>query len=461
MIFVEYRFLWFLAVVFTVHWGLQGARARKLWLLASSYFFYGVWDWRFLSLLLFSTALDYLAALGIERPGGRRRAWVTASLVGNLGLLGFFKYYNFFVDSGAELARWLGFQAHPATLAIVLPVGISFYTFQSLSYTLDVYLGNLRATRDPLDFALYVTFFPQLVAGPIVRAADFLPQMAEKKSLARVEFRAALVLFFVGFFKKACVSDGLAPGIDRYFADPGRFDALSAWVAVLAYAVQIYCDFSGYTDMALAMAMLFGYRLCTNFAHPYLAVSITEFWRRWHISLSTWLRCYLYVPLGGNRGSRLATYRNLMLTMLLGGLWHGAGWNFVIWGGLHGLGLSVARNWRERGGRQRYPALSLPVTFVFVCFCWIFFRAQSLGDALTVARAFLLFSSGGEARLSRWLLAAFLGLAGLHVLSYRRWAFEWWRRPPLWAFATGYGVAAALVLTLLSVDTRPFIYFQF
>ena len=276
MLFVELAFLPFFLVVLAVHWGLRGERARKRWLLAASWFFYGCWDWRFLSLLGFSTLLDYVVALRIERPGARKRAWILVSLCGNLGLLGIFKYFGFFVDSAVELLALLGVEAHRPTLAIVLPVGISFYTFQTLSYALDVYRGRLRASRSLLDFALFVSFFPQLVAGPIVRAADFLPQLAVPKRWARVHARAALTLFLIGFLKKACISDNLAPHVDRFFAAPAEFDSLSAWIAVLAYAVQIYCDFSGYSDMALACAGLLGYELCTNFARPYLARNLTD-----------------------------------------------------------------------------------------------------------------------------------------------------------------------------------------
>ena len=460
MLFVELAFL-----------GLRGERARKRWLLAASWFFYGCWDWRFLSLLGFSTLLDYVVALRIERPGARKRAWILVSLCGNLGLLGIFKYFGFFVDSAVELLALLGVEAHRPTLAIVLPVGISFYTFQTLSYALDVYRGRLRASRSLLDFALFVSFFPQLVAGPIVRAADFLPQLAVPKRWARVHARAALTLFLIGFLKKACISDNLAPHVDRFFAAPAEFDSLSAWIAVLAYAVQIYCDFSGYSDMALACAGLLGYELCTNFARPYLARNLTDFWRRWHISLSSWLRDYLYVPLGGNRGGRAKTYRNLMLTMLLGGLWHGASWNFVIWGGLHGAALSVLRLRDETRGPEPpgargvlAPVLATAFTFAFVCFCWIFFRARDLGDALVVARSFVLLDAVGTQSLSALLLVPLAALAGLHVLAASSAGMrvaERWRTQSRWTFASLSGVAAALAVALVPASSRPFIYFQF
>lgn len=465
MLFVEPRFLPFFLAVFAVHWLLRRNGARKVWLLAASYVFYGAWDWRFLGLIALSTVGDWAFALRIA-SAKNPRLWVRLSVCANLGLLGFFKYFGFFVDSAVALLASLGLEAHRPTLAIVLPVGISFYTFQSLSYTIDVYRGTLRATRSLLDFALFVAFFPQLVAGPIVRAVDFLPQLERKTVFNPAAVRPALVLLLVGFFKKAVVSDNLALHIDRYFAAPEEFGALSAWIATLAYGVQIYCDFSGYTDMALGCAGLLGYSLCLNFAHPYLARDITSFWRRWHISLSTWLRDYLYVPLGGSRGSNLFTYRNLMLTMLLGGLWHGAAWTFVAWGGLHGLGLVVHRIWRARvregsGLRRAFASLGLPLTLGFVCLGWIFFRAESFADAWTVLRACAFLGAGGDQRLDPRLLLLIAALAVLHAHVGRNGLGLWWQRIPGWAFSLALAALVALTLAVLPFDAKPFIYFQF
>ena len=285
MLFIELRFLFFFIAVLAVYWALPWNRARKLWLLAASCVFYCAWDWRFLGLLLFTAGLDFYVALGFERvrTHAARRALLCVSLVANFGFLCFFKYWNFFAESGARFLAWLGIPASAPTLAIVLPIGISFYTFHTLSYTIDAYRGKLRPIHRLTDFMLFVTFFPAMVAGPIVRAAQFLPQLEEKRRWRDVEVRAALVLFLIGFLKKACISDNLAPSIERYFADPASFDALSAWIGVLAYAVQIYCDFSGYTDMALAVAALLGYGLTINFDRPYLATDVVDFWRRWHI----------------------------------------------------------------------------------------------------------------------------------------------------------------------------------
>ena len=468
MIFTEFRFLGFFLLVFAVHWVLRGAQARKGWLLLSSYAFYAAWDWRFLSLILVSTAVDYVAGLKIhasENPKARKR-WLQLSLIANLGILGFFKYCDFFLASTASLLESVGFEANLPVLGIVLPVGISFFTFQTMSYSLDIYWRRLEPTRSLLDLALFVGFFPQLVAGPIVRAADFLPQLRTRMRFADIAFAPALLLFLAGFIKKACISDNLAPTVDAYFADPSAFTAAAAWVAVPAYAVQIYCDFSGYSDMAIACAAMLGYRLCLNFDGPYLATSLRDFWRRWHISLSSWLRDYLYIPLGGSRGSAFATQRNLAITMLLGGLWHGASWNFVIWGGLHGLGLALQRGWdRGLGGRmpQILPRtiLSSAFTLWFVCVCWILFRAQSSADAWTTLHAFILLQADGTEILRNdwWILFVVLYLAH-HLAAYLR-RTELLQRIPAWSFAIGYGILFALTFAFVAVETPPFIYFQF
>jgi alginate O-acetyltransferase complex protein AlgI len=472
MLFTESRFFPFFLAVFCVHWLLRSNTQRKVWLLGASYVFYGAWDWRFLGILMTSTLVDYTVGLRIARSP-RPRAWLLGSLTMNLGVLGFFKYFNFFIGSAVDFLHWLGFQAHASTLHIVLPVGVSFYTFQSMSYTIDVYRKKLEPTRSLLDLATFVAFFPQLVAGPIVRAQIFLPQMKPLHRFADVDVRAALALFLAGFFKKACISDNLAPFVDRYFLNPQDYDAGSAWAGTLAYAVQIYSDFSGYTDMALACAALLGYRLTLNFDFPYFSPNITDFWRRWHMSLSSWLRDYLYIPLGGSRGSKLFTYRNLMLTMLLGGLWHGAGWNFVIWGGLHGLALVVHREWAQRVPPRSAPGLGASplrgagvvlatlVTFWFVCLCWIFFRAGSLPTALTVVRGYVLFDSPGTLSIGRAFPWIFLGLVALHWTSYRKVLGRWWEPLPSWGFAAVYGSLVALMLPLVAQDYTPFIYFQF
>ncbi len=468
MLFIELRFFFFFAAAFGVYWLLSRNAPRKVWLLACSYFFYGAWDWRFLSLIFVSTALDYVAALRIQRAAGRRsrRGWLLVSVVGNLALLGFFKYFDFFAESLAALGRAAGIEVSHTTLSIVLPVGISFYTFQTMSYTLDVYFGNLKAERSFLDVALFVAFFPQLVAGPIVRARDFLPQLQSSREFRQVDVRACLVIFLIGFVKKACVADNLSPYVDTYFAAPHEFNALAAWIAVLLYAVQIYCDFSGYSDMAIGSAGLLGYWLPVNFRAPYLASGIGDFWHRWHISLSSWLRDYLYIPLGGNRCTRLRSHVNLMATMLLGGLWHGAAWSFVAWGGLHGAALVAQREWRSHvpeGSRlaRILSPFSTALTFYWVCVAWIFFRAQTFGGAMDTFRAFVLLRSPGTESLPARLLAIFALLAVVHWIA-TTWSYDdLWRRAPAPVFSVAYGALFAIALGLVPLQARPFIYFQF
>ncbi|MFK8183705.1 MAG: MBOAT family protein [Phormidesmis sp.] len=498
MIFTEFRFFIFFALVFGVYWALRSNGWRKGWILLCSYAFYGAWDWRFLSLIIGSTLVDYVVGLNLVKTDSQktRRTWLMLSLLVNLGALAFFKYAGFFVESAVGLFDFVGLPVNSVTLSIVLPVGISFYTFQTLSYSLDIYAGKLEPKKSLLDLATFVAFFPQLVAGPIVRAADFLPQLEVARSFSQVNVRACLTLFMVGFFKKACVSDNLAPIVDKYFADPGAFDALSGWIGVLSYTVQIYCDFSGYSDMAIACAGLLGYELCLNFNFPYFANSITDFWRRWHISLSTWLKDYLYIPLGGNRGGQIFTYRNLLLTMVLGGLWHGAAWTFVVWGALHGGALIVHKEWSkwtknrqkpsfllnqtlrtknirtqsipEPGDRKPMakksaltPYWAVPLTFYWVCITWVFFRADSFASAMTVLRSFVLFDSPGAQQLSVGVLGFIAVLLVLHWLTMQRVWTQAIAQLPTQLFAVGYGFAAAVILTLVPVGYTAFIYFQF
>jgi alginate O-acetyltransferase complex protein AlgI len=504
VLFVEFRFLSFFLIVFCVHWALRTNTARKWWLLGASHFFYacffigdpsvfvdllrhGQWakfptGWWFPAVLWASTCLDYFVGLGIaDATGeGRRKAWLLASLVVNLGVLVLFKYFNFFVVSAAELLAWIGLPTSLHTLNIILPYGVSFYTFQSMSYSIDVYRRRLEPVRSFRDLAFFISFFPQLVAGPIVRAMTFLPQVFVKREWAKVDVRSCATLFFIGFVKKAVVSEYVARFADQFFAAPSQYSHLSAILGVLFYAVQIYCDFSGYTDMAIASARMLGYDLTINFDFPYFARSITDFWRRWHISLSTWLRDYLYISLGGNRGSKLFTYRNLLLTMLLGGLWHGASWNFVLWGGMHGVALIVHREWQQltdkAGGmfRATMAAICVPLTFYWICITWIFFRAAPLVDpdskavvasgldaALQALRAFTVPGHHGNRTFGYEGFGVLAVLALLHWLNSQRLIAAVWRRLPDWACAALLGLGTALALLFVPVRYKPFIYFQF
>lgn len=361
-------------------------------LLVASYVFYGSWDWRFLSLILASTIVDYFVAQKMEAEPfrQRRKLLLGISLSANLGILGVFKYLGFFADSFQALLQGIGYSADPIALSIILPVGISFYTFQTLGYSIDVYRREIRPESDFLNFALFVAFFPQLVAGPIERAKNLLPNIQLPRTLSWDALRRGAVLCALGLIKKIVIADGISPYVDSVFAssDPTRIDVL---LAVWFFAIQIYCDFSGYTDIARGVAKALGFNLMRNFAQPYFAANPQEFWQRWHISLSTWLRDYLYISLGGNRGGRLKTSRNLMATMLLGGLWHGAAWNFLAWGGYQGLLLVVYRGFAGRkpgsgeGEKRRFLAwvirvLQIVIFFQFICFGWLLFRAESFGQ---------------------------------------------------------------------------------
>ncbi len=464
MYFNELRFVVFFALCWGVHWALRSNGMRKAWLLVCSYVFYAGWDWRFLGLILLSTFIDYFVGVALDREERtrRRKLLLVTSLVSNLGILGFFKYANFFVDSAQAFFGSLGLHFSTPVLQIVLPVGISFYTFQTLSYTIDVYRRRLEPIHRIGDFALFVAFFPQLVAGPIVRASTFLPQLVEPRRLADVAFRAHLSLFFLGYVKKAVVSDNFAPVIERVFSDPEAYGPLGKWLGLLMFSVQIYCDFSGYSDMAIASAGMLGYALPLNFNFPYLARTITEFWRRWHISLSTWFRDYLYIPLGGNRGSSARTYLNLSLVFFVCGLWHGASWNFVVWGLFHGAFLIFERFVRlERGLR---PALLSHLYVIVVSsVAWVFFRAPDLPSSLAYAKGLVGIGAvkGGTDPIDpRWWLAL-AAFAIVHALMARDGVRRPLRSAPDPVFAVVYGVAVALAIPFAASEYVPFIYFQF
>ena len=469
MIFTEFRYLAFFAVVFAVHWLLRPHRARKAWLLACSYFFYGAWDWRFCTLILVSTVVDYTAGrmLAREEAPGRRKAWLSASLVTNLGLLGFFKYFNFFIHSGEGLFDLLGLEYPVRTFSIILPVGISFYTFQTLSYTIDIYRRNMEPVRSFLDFALFVGFFPQLVAGPIVRAIDFLPQLGVARRISRVDFRACLFLFLAGYVKKAVISDNLAPIVDDYFATPGLYDVRSAWIGAFYYFIQFYCDFSGYSDMAIASAALLGFRLSIRTStSPYLARPTSgDFWRRWHISLSFWLRDYLYIPTGGNRGSKFFHYRNLMISFVLCGLWHGAGWNYVWFGVIHGVAVLTRIEWNRVFGRTAPGRVTgwigAPMTFSFIAGSLIVFRPNGFKETLIALRAFFTFRSPGDELLHSSFVYVFPLLVLVHWVAYKRLLAPLWDAVPRWACYLVIGAGFGLAFQFAAKDYQPFLYFQF
>jgi D-alanyl-lipoteichoic acid acyltransferase DltB (MBOAT superfamily) len=448
--------------IFTAFYGVFTAikdqrQLRCLWILAFSMFFYYKCSGAFLLLLLALALMDYWVAkrLSKERSASKRKGWLLLSLSGNLGALFYFKYANFLLSN-------LGLEK----LDIVLPVGISFFTFQSLSYTVDIYRKEIKPAKSLLDYLFFATFFPQLVAGPIVRAKQFLPQIRNKLSLNPDAFGRAWFLILGGLFKKAVISDYISLNfVDRVFDNPSLYSALENLAAVYGYALQIYCDFSGYSDMAIGLALLMGFELTLNFDAPYRSASITEFWRRWHISLSSWLRDYLYIPLGGNRKGRWRTYLNLMLTMLLGGLWHGASWKFVAWGAWHGLLLSLER---ALGLAKRWSGPLAQITaFHAVCLGWIYFRASDFATGTLMLRKIF---GGIEILHFTELLAAYPGVFFLILLGYamhmspKRWDLGlqgWMSRASLAGKAAMLAGMVWLIVQVQGAQIQPFIYFQF
>ncbi|MBP7828567.1 MAG: MBOAT family protein [Kiritimatiellae bacterium] len=467
MLFNSYEFLFlFLPLVLLGYYALVPRRARLLLLTLASYFFYGWWDYRFCSLMLISTLIDYAAGKGIGGSADPRirRRWMIASIVSNLSLLGFFKYYDL---AARTVNQALSFFGAPDPLLpllhIILPVGISFYTFQSMSYSIDIYLGAARPARSFVDFACFVALYPQLIAGPIVRYRDLAEQLIERSHTV-AKFALGITFFVLGLAKKVILADGVAPLVGPAFeaAAPGLF---TAWTGLLAYTMQIYFDFSGYSDMAVGLGLMLGFRMPQNFDSPYKAVSITDFWRRWHITLSSWLRDYLYIPLGGNRLGPVRTYFNLFLTMLLGGLWHGANWTFVLWGAYHGILLAIERAAGKKGLLAWAPAAAQQlVTFGLAMFGWVLFRAATPGQVRTMFRG--LFGANGAEAHVRAAMAAnplpYLMLAVTLLLAFgfrNTWEIQWRNGWTLALFLAA--LFAASVAAILVNTSSPFLYFQF
>jgi alginate O-acetyltransferase complex protein AlgI len=475
LLFCSQAFFVFFVVVFTVYWLLPTQSARVGWLLASSIYFYASWNHWLAALIVASTTADYLIARRIEanESPGRRRALLLLSICGNLGLLTYFKYANFFLRSVEEALRAAGAEASLPVLKVILPIGISFYTFEAISYTTEVYRRRVPAEKSLPRLLLFITFFPHLVAGPIVRPWHFLPQLRRPKHWDWMRLQLGAQLFLLGLFKKLAIADRMALFADPVFAEPAKYGSLASWAAVLAYSLQIYCDFSGYSDMAVGLAHTLGYKLPRNFDVPYSAMNVSEFWRRWHISLSTWLRDYLFIPLGGSRTEhRWQTTRNLMITMTLGGLWHGAAANFVAWGFLHGSLLILHRRVQDFAERRHEiaraldsipgRALSMATTFGCVSFAWVLFRASSLADA-AVIWGHLIIPHGGSST-PYWRESLFvLGLlvAGSHVAARIQLFKRLERRLPPPILGLGYAAAAAITLLLAPDASKAFIYFQF
>jgi len=470
MVFNSLHFVWFFVVVYAVYRALPH-RGQNWLLLLASYYFYAAWDWRFLGLLLASTVVDYSCARALDGSGteARRKAILWLSIGFNLSVLGFFKYFNFFADNLHALLSSLGWRVDFVTIRVLLPIGISFYTFMTMSYVIDVYRREIPATRRLLEFAVFVAYFPHLVAGPILRASRLLPQIHEPRRISGQQVRDGLWLIAWGFFLKIFVADNVAGVANAVFEPDTTPTGINVLVGVYAFTLQIFGDFAGYTNIARGTSKLMGIELVENFRFPYLVRSPQEFWRHWHISLSTWLRDYLYIPLGGNRGGSLFTYRNLMLTMLIGGLWHGAGWTFVAWGAIHGTALVGERWWRERPGYVERPSTAWGrawqrfLTFQVVCLAWIFFRSDSFSDAWElIARLFTAWGESSELVTGGVLLAIAVGIGSQYLPRRLPLALmARFSRLPVPAQALVLSVALLAVHAMGPEGVAPFIYFRF
>ena len=475
MTFNSVPFVVFFALVFPAYWLLHGRKRQNLLLLVASYVFYGWWDPRFLLLLAGTTLVDFFAVQQIETAGddeSRRRKWMIFSVAINLSVLGFFKYFGFFASSFAAMLRHVGMNASYDTLHFLLPVGISFYVFHEISYAVDVYRRRTTAEHDLVTYAVYIAFFPQLVAGPITRASHMLPQFRrERKFPNGDQLYSGSVLILSGLFKKVVLADSMAAIVNQTFSNPKGRGALPLIVGALAFSIQIYGDFAGYTDIARGVARLLGIDIPRNFEQPYLSRNITEFWRTWHISLSSWLHDYLYVPLGGNRDGRWKTYRNLMITMLLGGLWHGAAWTFVIWGAMHGIALCLHRAFGKPvpRGRPGMPTaddiLAIVGTFTLVTALWVFFRAGSFSDALHYFGAMGdgLVGRHAGAWKSQFVLVFLVGMTMLAIdlVDRRRITHNPLTMSPMWMQGALAGSAVVALIIWSGQAPTPFIYFRF
>ncbi len=467
MSFNSTLYLVFLPAVLLLYYRLAPAK-RMYMLLAASWFFYAMYNPWFMWVILGTTGVDYVAGRQIAKTEdvGKRRRWVMASIASNLGLLAFFKYSRFVATNVVDLAGFAGVHLPAWPYHIALPLGISFHTFQGISYTIDVYRKQIKPIKSFPEFALFVSFFPQLVAGPIVRAPEFIPQIDCRSEASEPEFRRGLGLLMWGMVKKVYVADVMAGFVNDAYADPARFSGLGLAFATYAFTAQIYCDFSGYSDMAIGSALMFGIKLPENFRSPYLSTSIREFWQRWHMTLSRWLRDYLYIPLGGNRHGTARTYVNLMITMLLGGLWHGAGWNWIVWGGIQGGVMSLER----ATGLDKDPTTTIGrvvrwfITLHIAWFSWIFFRARNLSEALLVVGRIARNAPGVMGSDTR--VVAYAGLGMLLILAAelfdlkKRWLANVESRPAATRWVS-YAAGIVVLLTFARATHPEFIYFAF
>ena len=468
MLFNSIDFLIFLPIVFVLYWIINhySIRLRNLFLIVASYVFYGWWDWRFLSLIIFSSVVDYIVGLRLNSATktSHRKLLLIISLSINLGFLGFFKYYNFFVDSFITAFSFMGNEFSATPLNIVLPVGISFYTFQTLSYSIDIYYQKIKPTKDLIAFFAFVSFFPQLVAGPIERASHLLPQFHTKKILSYENISTGVKLVIWGFFMKLVVADRAAIYVNAVYNNVPNHDGLSFILATVLFAFQIYGDFAGYSLIAIGTARFFDFSLMTNFRRPYFAVSIGEFWKRWHISLSTWFRDYLYIPLGGNRVSKPKWLANLFITFVISGLWHGANWTFIIWGALNGIYLIIEALMPVK---DKHKPVRILITFVLINFSWIFFRANSVSEAFYIVKD--IFIEPGKLFLGDGddITAPLYAILAISILLFVEFSMEYFNsisrfnklKPSI--KMVGFSFIIFLILYLGVFDSSQFIYFQF
>ena len=474
MIFNSLAFAIFLPVVLALYY-LLPFKGQNRMLLAASLFFYAWWDWRFLGLLALTILIDFYASHAVYRATNhkRKKQWMLISIISNISVLVIFKYSNFFVQSFAVFLTKLGFSVTAPILQLVLPIGISFYTFMSMAYVIDVYRGELKPTPHLFDFALFVCYFPHLVAGPILRAPQLLPQLTKERKIKLEQIRDGVALIVIGYVRKVAIADILAPMVSGAFSE---IDALGSGDLILRmylFAIQLYGDFAGYSDIARGVSKLFGIELNLNFATPYLSQNITEFWRRWHISLSSWLRDYVYIPLGGNRKGKFRTYLNNFLTMLIGGLWHGANWTYVVWGGLNGIYLGIHKAYLDLTGKSQKQSLEpakwtiatpFKVFFIFTlaAFAFIIFRSPNISSATRYIHKMFAFH-GGITRMgtSAFILPFVLLAFAIDIAQYTRWGERFIARSPLWKRAFVLGLLFALVLAAGADNSQPFIYYQF
>jgi D-alanyl-lipoteichoic acid acyltransferase DltB (MBOAT superfamily) len=474
MVFNSASFLLFFSAFFIIYWFVNNKGSkhyRNLLIIIASYIFYGWWDWRFLSLIVISSVVDFSVGLLIsnaKRPT-RRKMLLWGSILVNLGILGFFKYYNFFIDSLEDLLSLFSLNPNSYSINIILPVGISFYTFQTLSYTIDVYRNKLKPTKDILAFFAFVSFFPQLVAGPIERASHLLPQFNSRKIFAFEKMIPGLRLILWGFFKKVVIADNAGIIADLIFDPTNSYNGLAYLVGALFFGFQIYADFSGYSDMAIGLAAMLGFHLKKNFASPYFAKTITEFWHRWHISLSTWFRDYVYIPLGGNRGTQFQIYRNIFISFLLSGLWHGANWNFLIWGSAHGLLLIFEKQFSSLTKLKLHRFSMLLIVFVL----WIPFRAENPDQLMQILSSIVDFTNYDFSIISdllsvftssKWFIYSALLFCFVLVERSANWLDfnEWIRTKKTTIRFAFYYLIVLSILFMGNFSVKPnFIYFQF